>query len=197
MRQMTPCAPLVIDSIQFDVMEFYLRGSGFGTYVEGQSKVEVLLIATGLWQACSISGSWMEVGVDLNNIITEPGMEPVWTIARATSTCGSQGTIDHPPLPDVTGHSPAQWLRGAAGVVTGTDFKDDNTWNRIYLGNAATWLDSGTKVEQPFSAWADGQITISSVTWAGTGAATVYVYVKDNHELANLNGHQVSIAPDL
>lgn len=72
-----------------------------------------------------------------------------------------------------------------------TDFYVDDSWNRVYIGDNATFA-SCTHVElQPYSAWSATSITISARLGSFSSVSGCYLFVLDNSGVAS-SGYDIS-----
>jgi hypothetical protein len=72
------------------------------------------------------------------------------------------------------------------------DILVDDKYNRVYLGNASTFATCNHVEIQPYTAWADGSVTITLNRGTFGASDTVYVYVMDEADVAS-TGFQITL----
>jgi hypothetical protein len=73
-----------------------------------------------------------------------------------------------------------------------SDFYVDESHNQVFMGNAATFA-ACTHIEvQPFTAWADGSITIKQRPGTFSSGTNTYLYVTDVNFSPNATGYNLS-----
>ncbi len=74
---------------------------------------------------------------------------------------------------------------GASMQAYKSDFYADDSWNRVYIGNAATLSACTHKELQPFSSWSSTAITINTRLGSFTSTTGLYLFVVDNSNNAS------------
>lgn len=70
----------------------------------------------------------------------------------------------------------------------------DDSWSRVYIGNAATYATCTQMELQPASAWTSSQITVTQKHGNLTGSSAKYIYVCDSNDTCNSTGFLLSAA---